>query len=458
MRPRTGLALWLLAAALLGLACARLRQLGDLGAAVPEMGWALALALVGYCLAAWLVLRRPDSLPTRAGALVMGGAILFRLLLLDTTPSLSDDIYRYLWDARVQAAGHNPYAQAPDAEALADLRDADWARINHPEIITVYPPLAQWFFRGVGIAAPGVTGLKAALVLCDLALIAGLWRLLCLRGGDPRQVVLYAWHPLPVLEVAGNGHVDILGVALLVLALLLLLRGSRHGAAGALAAAVLGKLIPVLAVAAFWRHWSPGHAQLWRRWLDPVARWPLVWVPVAVALGYAPYLDAGPGMWSGLHTFAAKWRFNDSLYGLVYSAISDPKPGWQWDDEALLTARWACLGGLCLVGFLAMSRWRDPVRITAAILGAQLLLSPTVHPWYLLWLLPFVALIPSAPWLAFSWLALLAYQVLHGYRATGVWELATWVRWVEYVPVYALLARAGLPAFRRWRGGPPAPA
>ena len=135
--------------------------------------------------------------PARAAAIVGGFAVLFRLLLLDTAPSLSDDIYRYLWDARVQAAGGNPYAHAPDAAPLEGLRDEDWSRINHPELVTVYPPVAQWFFLAAHLVWPGVTGLKAALVLCDLLLIAVLWRLLRVRGQRPERALLYAWHRSP---------------------------------------------------------------------------------------------------------------------------------------------------------------------------------------------------------------------------------------------------------------------
>ena len=353
----------------------------------------------------------------------MGGfAVLFRLLLLDTAPSLSDDIYRYLWDGRVQAAGGNPYAQAPDAASLEGLRDEDWSRINHPELVTVYPPVAQWFFLAAHLVWPGVTGLKAALVLCDLLLIAVLWRLLQARGQRPERALLYAWHPLPVIEIAGNGHVDVLGVTLMMSALLFLVVGRRHGAVLTLTAAVLAKAVPVLCLAAFWRHWAPPDSRGWRRWLDPWPRWPLVWVPAGVAAACLPYADAGAATWSGLRTFAVKWRHNDSLYGLVYSLIADPRPGWEWDDGALLAARWICLGALAAVTVAAAACWRDPVLGAAAAMAALLLLSPVVHPWYLLWVLAFVPMHPAPPLVAFSWLAFLGYQVLVPYRSSGVWQ------------------------------------
>lgn len=441
---------WLAAAGCLTAAFFWIRALGDLGANVSGLWLALVPAAAGYALAAWLLLRRAAAPPAPWGMpLVVGFAVLFRLVLLDTPPSLSDDIYRYLWDGRVQAAGQNPYASPPDADALASLRDGLWEQINHREVPTVYPPVAQVLFRAAHGVAPGVTGMKVALVVCDLALIAALWRLLAARGLDPRRVLLYAWHPLAVVEVAGSGHVDVLGMLLLVLALLWLLRGHRHAAALGLAAAVLSKGVPLVCVPAFWRHWARPGASGWRRWLDPVPRAPLAWLPVAAVAAYLPFADAGPGLWSGLRTFAEKWRFNDSLYGLLYAALADPAPGWTWDDEALLAARWWCLAALVVAAAVAAARCADPVRTCLWVLGAQLLLAPTVHPWYALWLLPLLALHFDPPWVAFSWLAFLAYHVLDGYRAHGIWEEAAWVRWAEYGPVYALVAWAGLRRPRR---------
>lgn len=445
---------WLAAGGCLTAAFLWMRALGDLGARVGGLWCALALAAVGYGLAAWMLLRRepapvaPWSLP-----LVGGFALLFRLTLVGAAPSLSDDVYRYLWDGRVQAAGINPYAFPPDADELTPLRDADWARVNHREVATVYPPLAQGLFGAVHAVAPGLFGLKAALVGCDLALIAALWRLLAARGLDPRRVALYAWHPLPVVEIAGSGHVDVLGVLLLVLALLFLVRERRHASALALAAAALAKVVPLVCVPAFWGCWARPGARGWRRWLDPRPRAPLAWLPVAAAAAYVPFAGAGPGLWSGLRTFAEKWRFNDSLYGLVYALLADPAPGWAWDDRALLAARWLCLGLLALAAVVVATRCADPVRACLWLFGVQLLLAPTVHPWYALWLVPGLALSFEAPWVALSWLVFLAYEVLAGYRATGLWEEAAWVRWAEYGPVYALLAWSAVRRLRRRQPG-----
>jgi hypothetical protein len=429
------------------------RSLGDLAPQVHALWLALLPALCGYVIAAALLLRgRAAGPPVPGGlAILVGIAVGARLLLLGTEPSLSDDIYRYVWDGRVQLAGHNPYGQPPDDPSLAGLRDADWERINHPELVTVYPPAAQWWFALSQAVWPGVTGMKAGFVLCDLLLMAVLWTWLRRRGQAGERLVLYAWHPLPVLEIAGNGHVDILGVLLLCLACLWLGGGRRLAAVLALSTAVLTKLIPVLCAAGFWGRLRDGEAQaVWSR-LDPRPRLLLLLVPALTLAALLPYVDAGGAMWSGLSAYASKWRFNDSAFGWLYALLADPAPGWEWDDDALRAARWLCLAASAGVAlWTALRNDDDLAAACATVMGAYLLLSPTVHPWYVLWVLPFLALRATPAWMAFSWLVLLAYDILVDYRATGLWQESSAIRWLEYGPVYGLLAWQAL---RRWRPG-----
>lgn len=437
LTPRWRLAGLILSGCLQLCAWGYVRHLGDLSLHIHQLWWALVPILAGYGLAAWL-LHNAAQIP-RATLIICAVALCSRLILLDTTPSLSDDIYRYLWDGRVHTAGLNPYAHAPDDETLTRLRDDDWSRVNHPELVTVYPPVAQWFFYGVYLLAPSVTGMKASLVVCDLLLILVLWRWLKARGQQDWRVLLYAWHPLPVLEIAGNGHVDILGVLWLCIGLLWLRHRWRLVASWALAAAVLSKMIPLLCVGVFWQRLAPAQGGFWRRTFNPRPRLMLIWVPVLVVAAYLVFADAGAAMCSGLSAYATKWRANDSAFGVVYALLSDPKPGWEWDDEALLTARWLCLGLVALVALGTALRRADAAAACSSVLGAQLLLAPTVHPWYLLWLLPFLVLRATPAWIAFSWLVLLAYEVHGSYRTTGVWQESEWIRMLEYLPVYLLL-------------------
>ncbi len=207
--------------------------------------------LVLYALASvWVIRRQPPARPTLITIFVVAAAA--RLLLVPAAPTVSDDIYRYVWDGRIQSAGINPYAYPPDAPALARFRDdAIYPGINRKPARTIYPPVAQAFFRAVYAIHPdSVPWTKLVLTMCDLAACAALAMLLRAVGARPERVILYAWHPLLTLEVAHSGHLDVLAVLLVVLAVWARVSG-RFGRAGALlAGAALVKFYALVALPA----------------------------------------------------------------------------------------------------------------------------------------------------------------------------------------------------------------
>lgn len=446
MRRNLGL---LLSGAGLEAAFLYLLGLGELGRQVPRLWAGLGLAFSAYLAAAVLLWRRP------AGSLrlLLGLALLFRLTLFFSPPSLSDDIYRYVWDGRVQRAGVNPYQYPPEAPELAFLRDALYPGINHKDIPTIYPPLAQLFFRLVCQVSPTLGGMKAGLLLVEAGLILLLVRVLRQRRQDPRRVLLYAWNPLSVVEVAGSGHVDPLGICLLLLALYWLAQGRRSEAVWGLAGAFLSKLVPVLVLPVFWRHLRPPAAGAPTTWSGGRRLLPLLWLPALAGLGFAPFAGAGLQVLAGLQAYALKWRFNDSLFALCYYLFHPASPGGE--ETALLQAKLVCGGLLLLAVLWACWRFADPFQAAFAALGSYLLLSPTVHPWYLLWVLPFLALFPHPAWLFLSGSIFLAYEALVGYSMSGIWMEHAWVKWVEYAPFYLLLAL--FPLYRHSEKRPSSP-
>ena len=244
----------------------------------PIVALLLALA-VPYLAACWLVWRAPASRKTLV--LVLAFAAAFRAVAVFAPPELSTDMYRYIWDGRVQAAGINPYLYPPADPALAHLRDEEiFPEINRPEDVrTIYPPGAQAMFFLVTRVSESVSWLKLAWVLFEAVGVAALIGLLRSHGLPLQRALLYAWHPLPISEFAGNGHVDVLMVTFVLLALYFY-RCGRHGWVGAaLAAATLSKFFPLIFAPALWRRWG------WRM--------PTVLAGVVV-LGYLPYvLTAG---------------------------------------------------------------------------------------------------------------------------------------------------------------------
>ncbi len=400
--------------------------LGDLGQRTHAMLLLWGAAHLAYAAAAWTVLRRASTPAPHRSALpvILMAGLLARALLIPAAPSLSEDVYRYLWDGRLVAHGVNPYPHPPSDPALARFHDDLLRRLNHGEIPTIYPPAAQFLFAAVSLVSATPTAWKLLLLALEFVLVLALLRLLRSRGLPRERLLLYYWNPLVLVESFGSGHIDLAAASFLVLALMLH-EGKRPAKAGiALAAAVLTKYVPGLIVP----------------WLIRRRAWVLLAaMVVTAALLAAPFLSAGTALTTGLRIYARHWEFNSAAYHLLRERMhSEPA------IRRVLAA--AGLLASLVIGWRA----RSATGATFACLTAFLLLSPTVFPWYLV---PAVALLPLHPdWgmLAFSGLAALSYLPLPAYRETGVWTLPAWILWVEYGVL--VLVWAAVRAARGWRG------
>ncbi|MDZ7269390.1 MAG: hypothetical protein ONB48_18405 [candidate division KSB1 bacterium] len=480
---------------------------------LPEARVPWFLALVGaqfvLLLTAFGALRRhagDGALSRKFKWLIMGFAVVFRLCLLPQTPWLSNDIYRYVWDGRLVTHGLNPYSLPPAAPELAGLRDAAvYGRMSHTGVNTVYPPLLQYLFAaGVALAEAldfnPVLSLKAILLLFDLVLIGMLLHMLPNFGPAAGMVLLYAWHPLPVIEIAGSGHSDVVGVLCLVMAMHAS-RQNHHARAGLfLALAFLVKFLALLLLP-FWLMMA------WRSAGRRAAVRCFTAFAATILLGYAPVAGAGSQLLAGLLVYSAKWRFNDSFFAMLFNAVHAllpdrlvvllmVPPDWEVTPTVLQTRRIDLALHLAKAGvtvlFLLISMrvgrhfWQTPAvgmtahlpQLSLAILASLLLLSPTLQPWYLLWLLPLLclshevrkagsppiwqpALIPALagkPALGGLWLltatVFLSYWILHDYLVSGLWREAAWWKWLEFGPPYGLLfwgivAQRRMPSLQR---------
>ena len=230
---------------------------------------------------------------------------------------------------------------------------------------------------------------------------------------------------------------------LTVLSLCFALAGRRHLAVWALAGGALAKLIPLLLLPVLWRHFGLSSSTSRAvRWLHPSGRLPLLWLPLWVVVGYLAYLGPGVQLFEGLKTYASKWRFNDAAFTLLYNWLRQPELAW--DDDALMLARQVSAVLLALAVLWTVFRVADPLQAAFNIFGVYLLLSPTLHPWYLIWVLPFLPFFPRPAWLLFSGLVFLAYHVLTQYSIAGLWEEESWTKWGQYGPLYLLLVWDGL--------------
>ena len=274
---------------LFGMGCALLIFVAASPWIIRTYGYGLfipAVAASGFLTLA--AARISDAVPPRAGLLiVLGFALAMRLLLVGEDPFLSTDVYRYVWDGRVQAAGINPYLYVPADPALAALRDAAiYPHINRPDYaLTAYPPIAQMFFLLVTRIGETITVMRLAMVGCEIVIVAVLIDLLRRRARPATAVVAYAWHPLAIWEIANNGHVEALMVAVIMCGVWLLLRGNRVAGAAASALAILVKPYAMFVLPPSWRRWN---------WRVPVA------VAAAVTVCYLPYLSAGKSVFGFL--------------------------------------------------------------------------------------------------------------------------------------------------------------
>ena len=412
-------------------AIAAIPALGDLRVRTGTLLALWAIAHGAYLAAASVVTRPAWRLsgiapPTEARPglnplwIVLGISLLARLVLIPSEPTLSEDLYRYLWDGRLVARGVNPYLHAPDDPSLAPFHDRLLDRINHRHVPTIYPPAAELFFGAVARAEPSPLAFKLAMLPLEAGLWIALLFLLRRRGLADERLLLFAWNPLVVIETYGSGHLDLMAAAFLVLALAML-EAKRAASAGvAFAVAVLTKYTPLLLVPYLARKRSVA----------------LLGVAAAVsALLYLPFWDAGASLWKGLGTYAAHWEFNGSLYPLLRAAGASVK-----SSRLLLAA------ALAVAALWISLRARSATGAALGLYTAYLLASPTVYPWYLVPLAALLPLHPNAGLLAFSGLAALSYLPLPTYHATGAWTEPAWIRWVEYGGL------AGIAAVAAWIG------
>jgi hypothetical protein len=366
---------------------------------------------VPWLVASFLTHERALSPDTDSFVFVL--AVALRAVFLVTEPVLSDDVYRYVWDGRVQHAGINPYLYPPEAPELALLRNEDFAGINNKDIPTIYPPLMQLAFFLATAISESVVWMKAFFVLIDLGLIIVLAKLLAALGLNPLRVLVYAWSPLAVVEVGGSGHNDVLGALLLVGALLLLERRRRVTALLLVTGSGLAKLVGFVVLPFLARGLRP--------------RLHLV-VPVFCVLASAPYATAGALAFRGLFEYALRWRGNDSLFHLLLAVTG-----------SLDRAKIAAASLLVLVVLFLHWKRTPPIRACFWTLGALLLLTPTVHPWYLLWIAPLLAIVPSPAWMFLSASAALSYHAAYLAAPGHAWEELLWVKALEYAPFFILL-------------------
>jgi hypothetical protein len=340
-----------------------------------------------------------------------------------------DDIHRYVWDGRLQRLGYNPYLVVPSDPAVERLHTPETLNLNNPDLPSPYPPGAQLFFRAVTTVHESTFAMKVAFVVCDFWIALVLLDLLRTGGQSAHLVLVYAWNPLLAIEVAGSGHIDIVGALLLVISVAALARKWRAIAALTFGLAIAVKFLPIVLLSLYWKRVRIRDAAL---------------AAAAVGLLYVPFLNRGRITIGSLGTYVQTFRFN----GPVFAALAHVAP-------PQLLVGLAVLAGLAIASWLrraspksAGPKWSPDV--FAWPMAASLLFAPVVFPWYLLWLLPFLTSASILPIIVWT-VSIFPVYVMWHFRTLGrPWgALPGWVMLVEYGCVAVAAAIVALRHVRR---------
>ncbi len=434
--------LWIGGAGLL-IAAIAFRWVGDWGL---QTGWTVSLLLCSslfYLISIQIVLQKGTKAFGSADWIwIAAVAVIARLVFLTQGPVLSEDLFRYRWEGRVQEAGLNPYLYAPTDSQTAFLKDSTSPRVPGWQVRAGYGPLWEIIERqtlrlAVWVApedtARQLLWMKLPSVVGELCVIGLLVALLQWLALPWPRALIWVWCPLTWVEFWGEGHMDALLVALVVGALLAA-RRERWALAGVLiTAGGLIKWWPFLLLPILATHAVKGLPAI--RWRVLLAGLPLTAVAIApYAVRSSELISHNAAFMSG---FLGGWRNNDSLFGVIWYLSG---------ENGDLAKRVSLVLLVLLVGVACL--WRAPLeRVVLGFIAGMLLISANVHPWYMAWMAPLLAVEPSAAGLV--WVALMpaAYAVLADYQATGVWQGSTGWRWVIYAPVFvvwALRRRIGL--------------
>ena len=314
----------------------------------------------------------------------------------------------------MQRLGYNPYVVVPSDPALGALHTPETRTLNNPGVPSPYPAGAELFFRAVTAIHESIFALKVAFVVCDLAIVLVLLDLLRSSGQGAHWVLAYAWNPLVATEVAGSGHIDIVGALLLLVSAAALARRWRAVAALAFGLAVGVKLLPIVLLPLYWRRVRMRDGAL---------------AAVVLGLLYVPFFSHGRIPIGSLGTYVQRFRFNDPVFATL-ERVAAPQ---------------LVVGLAVLVGFLTAIWLRSkapewPPDAFAWPMAASLLCAPVVYPWYLLWLLPFLRSASTVPIVVWTVSIIPVYYVWHLRTIGRPWLVPGWIMLLEYGSVATAFA------------------
>ena len=346
--------------------------------------------------------------------LIVAFGIIFRLTLIPTSYTTSDDVHRYLWEGKVIANGFNPYTTPPNDSSLAHLRDENYEKVTFKHIPAIYPPLSQVVFTINYLVAGNETiFLKIIYLIFELITLIFLIKLLELKGKEPKLVLLYAWLPLPILEYFNNAHLDVIGITFLIMFIYYFEKQKFSLASILLALAFLSKLLALLLLPLVIKKLGIKKSLLFYG----------IFLFTSVIF-YLPFISGDIEVLTGLLKYLSRWEFNGSVYNLIKIIFSSGQ-----------IARLVCAVMLSLSVLIIAIRYKDFMNGVFAVFLCIVIFSTTLYPWYLGWIAalnifnPFYSVLSLFFTINFSNFTPLAEK----------WKEYPVVWIIQYIPFYGLL-------------------
>jgi hypothetical protein len=340
--------------------------------------------------------------------------VLFRLLLFYSSPSTSDDIHRYVWEAKVILNGYNPYYLQPNSEALEHLRDNNYKLVTFKHIPAIYPPAAQiGFVTSYFLSGGRFWGFKLVYLICEIITMIFLLKLLILKKHNPNYVLFYAWLPLSIMEYFINIHLDAQGIMFFVLFIYFIEKDNYKLSSVFYALSFLSKFLPVFILPLLLRKLGFKKSLMFG----------LIFIAMLIIF-YLPFFYQHPNLVTGLFTYLSRWEFNASVYNLFKFLFNN---GY--------TARIICAALLVISVIVISLRYKDFVSGVFGVFLCLIIFSTTLYPWYLGWI---SVLNPFS--LFYSVFSLQFTSNFSNFTPLGdKWKEYTPVLLVQYLPFFVLL-------------------
>ncbi len=410
--------------------------------------------------------------------------LLFRAIIFPSQQIQEDDVYRYLWDGKVFANGINPYEYAPsevnnfkalriqnpeyyyevyverNERELEQLDVLKWEspkslqyleRVNHPDVPTIYPPMAQFVFRLIHHVKPdSIVALRIGFLFFDILTLVFIVGTLTRLGLNKCHCLIYFWSPLIIKETFNSTHLDIIGISLLTGSIYFLLCHRHTLATLFLAFGFLGKLYPVILLPLFLKSCHEKMVEIGKKPLLVPLGNTMLFLGVVV-LGYLPFMGIGLKMFEGLKAFTLYWQSNDSIFAVlvfIFKTLSGEMANEVILSNSLpvflskITVAFVLMGVLIQLLYKGASLIEQPVEYVRGlfwVMALVFLLSPVQNPWYLCWVVPFLCVFPERSWIVLTGLLGLYYLDFY-FDYQEIQSFSQWIPWVEYLPFYFLLA------------------